>query len=45
MKWRIVKKGDKYRRKLVLDEVEWLILTWILAIACVIVLCLIFEGV
>lgn len=45
MKWEIVKKGNKYKRKLVLDETEWLILTMFTGIACIVVLSLIFEGV
>ena len=45
MKWVVVKKGEKYKRKLELDETEWLVLTMLVGIACIVVLSLIFEGV
>ena len=44
MKWRIVKKGNKYKRKLELDEAEWLVLIGLSGIACIMVLIMIVEG-
>ena len=45
MKWKIIHKNNKYRRKLVLDDTDWLILTMVIGFACIVLMSEILEGV
>ena len=44
MKWKVVKKGDKYVRRPKLDVEEWVILVFIALALDIVFLALIVEG-